>query len=243
LHSIGKYGVDAAQKRFEREFSGQFVPSIKRRLAGQIGFVGQIRGHHDSVYKRFVEVASKLMPDFSALPVVNKQTLLDVLQENVWVIEACLDEDNPSDLLAQGTAFWLSGVGFVTNSHVVVENCVVIRSTSPHVKYPVSVICKDEHRDLAILRVDELDGSKTPLGLERGDSNLLMHMSEVVVAGFPEHSPGATISVKQAKVSSFKPKHGVSSFQLDSGITKGNSGGPVVTPDGHVVGVAVTKRP
>jgi RNA-directed DNA polymerase len=242
LHSIKKHGLEAAQKRFEMAFTGAnaFVPSLKSRLAGQIGFVGQIRGRHDSIYKRFVKVASNLIPEFAALPVVSEQTLLDRLQENVWVIEACLDGDKPSDTLAQGTAFWLSGVGLVTNHHVLVKNCVVFSSTLPDAKYPASVVCEDEHRDLAILKVDALGDSLSPPGLSRGDSSLLAPMSEVVVAGFPDHSPGATISVKQAKVSSFKPKHGVGSFQLDSGITKGNSGGPVVTPDGHVVGVAVT---
>jgi hypothetical protein len=68
----------------------------------------------------------------------------------------------------------------------------------------------------------------------------LRHLDDLIVGGFGQYNPGATITVKQCQVGGFRNRWGERFLVLNTGIVAGMSGGPVVTPNGKVAGIAVT---
>lgn len=109
-----------------------------------------------------------------------------------------------------------------------------------------SVVSMDLNRDLAILK---LELPKLPDPIDVSTSVLPTETSPVFILGFPfgsalstsHRNPAMTIS--SAHVSSIRrdDNNDLAFVQLDGGIDPGNSGGPVVTEEGVLVGIAVAK--
>ena len=156
-----------------------------------------------------------------------------------------------------GSGFLMSArgnVGYVvTNQHVIraagfpAVSFVVFHSASDREReVAATVVGEDRHRDIAILRV-QTEGLPVPLDLEE-----LVSLSEtlpVYILGFPfgqalSANPGnPAITVGQGAVSSIRrDRYGdVSTIQIDGDVNPGNSGGPIVTAEGSLVGVAVAE--
>jgi S1-C subfamily serine protease len=62
----------------------------------------------------------------------------------------------------------------------------------------------------------------------------------VKLFGYPGHTPGKELSVKEGKIQSFTTKSAIRRFNISAPIIAGNSGGPVVNRYRRVAGVAVT---
>lgn len=137
----------------------------------------------------------------------------------------------------------LTGSGFVVHSSGLILTAYHIFSEggTPGVlapggqSVPATLVAHDRQTDLAILRVS-LTGL-VPLVL--GDSATLRQGEEVIVIGFPRSDAlGATdSSVTRGIVSSLTSRFGW--MQIDAILNPGNSGGPVLSLKGEVVGVAV----
>lgn len=131
----------------------------------------------------------------------------------------------------------------VTNAHVVAgvrRPTVQVGGTGT--KYRATVVAFDPRRDVAVLDVPGLRAPALRFGtqLERGDSAL--------VAGFPNNGPfqaGAARvrSVIRASGEDIYGGPGVirEVYALYAQVEPGNSGGPVVAPDGSLVGVVFAK--
>jgi predicted Zn finger-like uncharacterized protein len=164
--------------------------------------------------------------------------------------------------LAEGQA---SGTGFfgveenvlLTNAHVLgMLNPDADRPKSIEVildsgekserKFGAQILAVDRDSDLAVLRVifkpDQTSGT-IPKPLEVRPAKDLVETQELYVFGFPLGAQlGKEITVNKTSVASFrKDAHGeLDKVQVHGGMNPGNSGGPVVDSDGHVVGVAVS---
>ncbi len=159
----------------------------------------------------------------------------------------------------------LSGSGFVieqegksativTNAHVLGEKgalpgkitCVLYSGTRREAKLEAEVRAIDERRDLAVLQVK---GDDLPAPLDIKSKVAVRETVPVYILGFPfgellttsHHSPSPTVS--RGIVSSIRrDDHDRTVFiQVDVGINLGNSGGPVVTDTGILIGVSVAK--
>jgi len=103
----------------------------------------------------------------------------------------------------------------------------------------------DREHDLAVLRVDGVKDLPVPIDLANPPK--LIETMPVFVCGFPfgDQLGGAdrnpAISIGPASVSSIRNDAAgrIESVQLNGALNPGNSGGPVVTADGKLVGVAV----
>lgn len=142
-----------------------------------------------------------------------------------------------------------SGSGVAVSPNRVVTNAHVVAGvTEPSVEMPdgqvVSgqVVHFDPERDLALLAVETLNSEPAPVGgpMERGDQGFVM--------GYPAGGPFvAGPSVVQAReVSTINDIYGespsdVEIYQLNADVRQGNSGGPVVNEEGHVVGVVFAR--
>lgn len=65
MHSWGKFGYEDAQKEFLFRYSTNvhkgITPSLKKRVRGNIAYIGQVRGRDDALYVKFLTNYQKLI--------------------------------------------------------------------------------------------------------------------------------------------------------------------------------------
>jgi putative serine protease PepD len=139
------------------------------------------------------------------------------------------------------------GSGFVydTNGHVITNQHVVDGATSVQVTfwngktYNARVVGSDSSTDLAVLDVDAPSSDLYPLTL--GDSSKLQVGDNVVAIGAPfglaETVTAGIVSALHRQMTSPNNFTIDDSIQTDAAINHGNSGGPLLDAQGHVIGV------
>jgi S1-C subfamily serine protease len=148
-------------------------------------------------------------------------------------------------IVGQGCGGLVDGSGFVVGSNLVVTNAHVVAGISRQFvvdsdgTHSATAIWFDPELDLAILRVANLAGQ--PLQLAGG---IVPDKTAAVVLGYPG---GGSFTANPASVlDQFTAtgrdiySRGVtdrSIYELAADIEPGNSGGPLVTADGKVIGV------
>lgn len=141
---------------------------------------------------------------------------------------------------SSGSAFVVSAAGatsrLVTNFHVVADSYVngvkAVTVRRGQLSYPGRIVDVSESNDLALVKVDT---ALPPLPVEKKPTRV---GDELLVLGSPLGLGG---TVTSGIVSAHRNNHGVTLLQFSAPISPGNSGGPVLTTDGRVVGVAVSK--
>ena len=147
---------------------------------------------------------------------------------------------------ASGSGFVISTSGdIVTNYHVVEGATAIEVDFSNGFKTRAEVIGTDLDSDLAVLRVDELPDSITPLTF--GNSDVVQPGQVVVAIGNPFGLTGTMtlgiVSAKGRTLDSLRESDGGSYFtagdiiQTDAAINPGNSGGPLLNLQGEVIGI------
>ncbi|MDD2859946.1 MAG: trypsin-like peptidase domain-containing protein [Acidiphilium sp.] len=137
---------------------------------------------------------------------------------------------------ALGTGFFISKDGYIVTNHHVIAGASEIKVTmhDGHI-YTAKLIGSDKKADLAVLKIDT--GHPDPF-LTFGDSGKLELGDWVVAIGNPF---GLGFSVSAGVVSALHRDIGSGPYdnfiQTDAAINRGNSGGPMLDANGHVVGV------
>ncbi|WP_049576246.1 MarP family serine protease [Streptomyces sp. SBT349] len=152
---------------------------------------------------------------------------------------------------ATGCGKVLEGTGFVFADGRVMTNAHVVGGVSePTVQvdgrgrlYAARVVLYDWERDIAVLDVPHL--TARPLKFSRGDA---ITGDGAVIAGFPESGPFDARSARvrerfQAEGPDIYRRGTVSRdvYSIYTTVRPGNSGGPLLTPDGKVYGVIFAK--
>lgn len=133
----------------------------------------------------------------------------------------------------------------VTNAHVVAgvdHPSVRVGGTGrPH---DASVVAFDPRRDVAVLAVPGLDAAALPTG------DAQEHGDEVAVAGFPlggpyDVEPGRVRERLTARGAGVDGRVGAvrDIYSVNVRVEQGNSGGPMLSPTGQVVGTVFAKSP
>jgi len=152
---------------------------------------------------------------------------------------------------AQSCGKVLEGSGFVFGDRRVMTNAHVVGGVDePTVqiggegrKYDATVVLYDWERDIAVLDVPDLDAPALRFTSEDAASG-----DSAIVAGFPENG---SYDVRSARVRGRIDAHGPDIYHrgtvsrdvysLYATVRQGNSGGPLLTPDGRVYGVVFAK--
>ncbi len=142
----------------------------------------------------------------------------------------------------EGTGWVARGGVVVTNAHVVAGADRVSVQTARGRAWTGEVVAFDPRRDVAVIRVENLPLRPLPVGqpLSRGD--------EAVVAGYPWDGPYRVgpVRVRErilARGADIRGVPGVAReiYALRGTVRPGNSGGPLLSPAGDVVGVVFAR--
>jgi S1-C subfamily serine protease len=136
--------------------------------------------------------------------------------------------------LRSGTAFLISASGYLLTAAHVVENRSQITIHTASGEVAAEVISRDRANDVALLRA-EMTG--TPLYL--ASARDIRRGQEVMTLGYPlVEMQGESQKATFGRVNALSGlEDDVRFIQTDTNIQPGNSGGPLLSADGRVVGV------
>jgi retron-type reverse transcriptase len=242
LHAWRKHKLVLAQDEFEKKYwrakqLGKKPPEYQRVVLGKLNFLRQIRSEGSPIYRRLIEQYAQLDPNFALPPKsATEKSITELSTECVWVLESEVDGKE-----SQGTGFLLKGVGLVTCQHVLSPGMKAFRSDHSLLSktYDIEILYQDEILDLAVVRLIGVDESKFP-ALDKGNPKPLKQLDDLYACGFPSYGYGDLITIRHCQVASIGKRFGVPRIMLNTGIIKGMSGGPVMLPNGQVVGIAIT---
>lgn len=158
--------------------------------------------------------------------------------------------DNSSTPTSTGTAFFCDGIGWITCAHCVGDDMWIFHPKNEALRFRVKAKVLDKTADVAIL--EEIDpvfpGVRPKHPLKPATSSTIKQAkvgTNLVVAGYPANLSNSCTVNKRAVTTTFdrskQPLFATDKtvrLVLDGGIVEGMSGGPVVTVDGLVVGIA-----
>jgi len=138
---------------------------------------------------------------------------------------------------ARGSGFIVGASGLVvTNNHVVTDAKSVTVTLDDGTELAAKIIGRDARTDLAVLKLEAGD-RKFPF-IQLGDSASVRPGEWVVAMGNPFGLGGTvTAGIVSAKGRDIGAGPYDQFIQIDAPINQGNSGGPLFTQDGKVVGV------
>ncbi|WP_437925799.1 trypsin-like peptidase domain-containing protein [Sorangium sp. So ce291] len=145
-----------------------------------------------------------------------------------------------------GTAFVYDPEGYLlTNNHVIEGATDILVSFVDGRDIKATVVGRDKHTDVAVLKVEEKGFPSLPLG----DSDVTEVGDWVVAIGNPfglSHTVSAGILSAKGRtrddVKGLDPSGYFNFLQTDASINPGNSGGPLLNLKGEVVGINAAVR-
>lgn len=256
LHEWESKGYEAAEKRFhgldKKCRKNAKPPKLVEHLQGKLEFLRQARGHGDPIFaqyslrfRRLCRAEGMVVPP---LPLVGKAArTLGLLTEALWIVAVV---DGGGDVLWNGTGVAVGG-GIVTNHHVIDTTrmpegrseplpdgltVVGIKATDPgRTRYPLTIVRQSPHHDLAVCEVSvALDAVLVP------EDELAPIQSEVLLVGFPnwDDRPADGVRSQEGVVTQRRFVSMVHRLQVSASVLQGNSGGPVISSDGKLIGIA-----
>lgn len=213
----------------------RIVRTMEQRLPhapAVVARVGRLFGVHG-----FPQVFNGLEPfPTSPVPAPSSSVVAQVAKTDAASVVKIEGEGCGEDI--SGSGFVVDPGVVVTNAHVVagVEHPVVLDANGIHSAYAVFF---DPNLDLAILRVNGL--SDRPLSLVTGDEPT---GTQGAVLGYPGGGPytavAAAVLRQMTAVGRNIYDQGIIArdvYEIQADVEPGNSGGPLVLPDGRVIGV------
>lgn len=137
-----------------------------------------------------------------------------------------------------GFVFFKKGI-LITCNHVIVKqnSDILIQFPDNSKLIEAKVMIRDEEHDLALLKFE--DNSREPLEIE--DTNLIKEGIPVIFAGYPLSL--VSLTTHQGILSAIlTDATGIITYLIDGTVNSGNSGCPLLSEEGKVIGVVNAKR-
>ncbi|MEZ4886521.1 MAG: serine protease [Chitinophagales bacterium] len=213
-------------------------------------FILTFDGHpHTYEYERILPTAPLVGID-PVEAVISEHEQLDMAVDFTKPLALSLQENlsNSYYLSSTGSAIAVSQDGYIVTNYHVVANHEYIEVMIPNTRYKVSyraiVVSTDEDSDLALLKIEDANFTQLPtipyyFRYREADVG-----ENVFTLGFPMvESMGWDIKLTDGLISSRKgyqddPK----TYQVSVPVNPGNSGGPLFSEDGELVGIIKAKH-
>lgn len=147
-----------------------------------------------------------------------------------------------------GSGWAYTGDGYViTNAHVVGEEETVDVVTSAGDLMPATVVGTDWYQDVAVLRLEPEDGQALPPAATIADSSMTQAGDQVIAIGTPGGRFANSVSVGaingvEGWINTGNGYTIRNLIQHSASLANGNSGGPLFSMEGEVVGMNVASR-
>jgi putative serine protease PepD len=178
-------------------------------------------------------------PRAEEMPRLDIEAIANELAPSVVVVQSSLVRNGqPGESVGTGLIVTVDGE-IVTNAHVVGDaKTVHVRLNGESEPRDAAVVASDPSRDLALLRVDTTGLSAAtfaaPDDVRLGDEVLAIGYA-LDLDGDPTVTLGIVSSLDRTLDTEYGALKGL--IQTDAAVSSGNSGGPLVTAVGHVVGI------
>lgn len=237
LYRVETMGISAAETDYKKRYGT--TASLEQILRGRLEWIAQVRGRSFGAYRT---LAKRFNTIFPASPIVVLPTYEEIAERAVWVIDFCEDVAGRSEpVCAQGTAFFLDGIGLVTAHHVLSDlppgcSAVLHRPTLPGKEFkatPTKHQC--QYRDLMILEhnVPAADYLSLPAATSPERRN-----APIAALGFPSYHEGDELGTRSGLVVGNATRHGVKMLEVSALLLSGISGGPILNDRSQVIAVA-----
>ena len=161
-------------------------------------------------------------------------------------------DSGPPGLRGNGSGFFVTADGYVlTNRHVAESDdgfyYRVRLSTKDDegnfIEYPAQFVASDDEYDVALLKVELPDDVAEVEYLRLLEEDVPPVQADVMTAGYPTVGTGDFVfQTARGTVSSNETGDDEFDLFLDMKTTQGNSGGPIVDRNGHVIGITTAYR-
>lgn len=143
-------------------------------------------------------------------------------------------QPRPPGSVGSGTGFLVSADGLIVTNHHVIDGSTVIEVHQGNTVHRATVVARDAANDLAVLKTD-VKGRPLRLASARAS----VRGDEVLTLGFPlPDTQGQSQKATFGRINALTGINDDSRFiQIDIPIQAGNSGGPLITKRGEVIGV------
>ncbi len=172
-------------------------------------------------------VQTRLKPDPTQFPASGSTAKLD--------LSPYVDREKP---LRTGTAFFVNRTGQLLTAAHVSRDCVLMEAHQDGTTFPVTSRASSDLLDVAVL--DSGKARTSAIALRQGNEIVLGE--SVTSVGFPlQGLLGDSPNVTRGNISASKGLRGSQGmFQFSAPIQPGNSGGPIVSDNGELLGMAVS---
>ena len=142
-----------------------------------------------------------------------------------------------SGISSSGSAFFINHKGNLVTNHHVIEGCKELNISYFDKEYKAKILHSDKNLDLAVLKADV-----RPKNYISVSKNPPKKLQNIFAAGYPlGKGLSDDLKITSGIISSIKGfKDNVNEIQIDAAINSGNSGGPIVSEDGYLVGISVS---
>jgi serine protease Do len=179
-----------------------------------------------AVQQAMADVQGRLKPDPARFPANGYTSKID--------LRPLVDHDKP---FRTGTAFFVNTVGQLLTAAHVSRDCVLMEAHQDGVTFPVTAKVASDLLDVAVL--DSGKPRDSALSLRKGYSIVLGEA--ITSVGYPLQGVlGDSPNVTRGNISASKGIRGsLGMLQFSAPIQPGNSGGPIVSDNGELLGVTV----
>lgn len=176
------------------------------------------------------DAVEKVMP---SVVVIRTEAMKDYYVRDFWSYRRWA-----VPMAGQGSGVVITKDGYIlTNNHVIDEADKVEVVFSDGSKFPARIVGKDPNTDLAVVKIEDAKG-RSFKSVQVGDSDTLRVGEFVIAAGSPlSLASSVSLGIVSAKGRTIGMLPYEDFIQTDAAINMGNSGGPLLDVDGHMVGI------